>query len=224
MIQDVLDYMQTQKGIYLQGKGLAGNTLTMNTQVYKDKNGLSGTIVCYKNGQGWPVDTFPFDNIALCMGSTENGADGWQDAGSVKIFTNNVIFCPRDIGNVNALIANYSGSNYNAYLKSILQFNAAHNPTFSVNQIVTQIRSIGLLKNFGGVIGQQQCLIVDYYWNYPNNRETYYFVKTYGLVQWEHANLVNNAYVIDNQSIFNTPIKTTVIPTIVFPVGNILGT
>lgn len=231
MINDLLAYMQTDPGICL------GGTHYMNTQIYKDKdtNGKetgSGTVVCFKSPQGYPVDTFPFDNLAIYMGSTEFDKQGWKNPYAIKLHVDVVIYSPRDIGLVTSGIANYSNSrriqfdtpnpNNNPNQFGQLQFNGAHNPVFTVGQVVTEFRGL-VKKDFGKDVGLQEAAIVDYYWNYPHDRETYYWTKKFGSVQWEHATLINNEYKIDNQSIFNVVKKEVKPPVINYPIGDILG-
>lgn len=218
MILDLLDFCQTKPGIAL------GGTHYMNTQIIRDKNDPNnGTIVCFKSASGSPVDTFPFGPVAVLMGSTEFDKQGWHDPSAVKLHVDLVIFSPRDIGNVNASIANYSSSRRIQFDNGgKLQFNASHQPVWTVGQIVTQFRGL-VTMDFKKDVKVQQAAVIDYYWNYPHDRETYYLVKDLGEVQWEHATLQNNKYVIDNQSVFNIITPTTTVPVLNYPVGNILG-
>jgi len=216
MFNDILDYMQTPEGTIL------GGSHYMYTNVYKDDPaGNSGTVVVFKDKDGSPVDTFPFDKTALYMGSTEFDKAGWQEPNTVKIFTATVLFTLRDIGLPYAGLGAFSTTQRIQFEKGILDFNAAHNPLFTVGQGVTQFRGIQNI-DFGGMVKKQDAAIIDWYWNFPTNRESFYWVKGLGQVRWQHALLNGNEYKVDLQSDFNI-IRKGPKPVINYPIGNILG-
>lgn len=213
----VANYMQTPPGTVLGGSHF------MMTNIFKDAaNPNSGTVVCFKDKDGSPVDTFPFDSVALYMGSTEFNKPGWSEPNTVKIFADIVLFSLRDIGLPYAGLGQYSGTRLLQFEKGILDFAANHNPCFNVGQGVCQFRGLQTI-NFGKDVGTREAAIVDWYWEFPQNRETYYWAKGLGLVRWQHALLKGNEYVVDQTSDFNVIGKGPV-PVLNYPVGNILGT
>jgi len=185
---------------------LEGNINPMYTLVWSpDASGL-GKIFWVKSAKGYPWDVHLYDEDFIYDWLTESS---WSDPQTYKRFVNNrtLPLSPR-------CVQPGDGINPNA---TIMVANTVYEAHTSCSQYVYKNlkKSINQVfgpkpMSFGGELPDNlPTMIATYQYNcdatYRNcgDKEEYYLVKPYGLVEWRHYVLQGSEYRIDNTTTFN---------------------
>lgn len=154
---------------------------------------LPTLVLHVKNPIGFPIDARRYDDTYIYDQQTEVN---WTEPGFIKLHVGN-----GGKGNRMALrhptTFPYTISETDSPLYYIR--NGQSDYTIRTAGPVSFTWHAPVAMDWGGAVGKLLTYQLDYYWSGVANREQYYYAPPFGLVSWNHANLVKGQYVIDNQ-------------------------
>lgn len=155
-----------------------------------------------KSEKGFPWDCNSWDENFVYQVLTDGSAAAWSSPTTFHQFTPPVRWAPRffNEGGLNAPLN--SPSTYKAFTSCSVSTSVSLGA--NVTTQVTGPYSI----DFGGDLGVQSAIIIQYLWGWtPNgyaNMELNFYVKGFGLVEWQLWTLGKTGYTWIQTSLFNT--------------------
>lgn len=161
-------------------------------------------VLHIKNPNGYPVDGRFYDEHFIYDQNTEVN---WVDPGAIKLHVGNG-------GRGNRICPRYVMSDAFPFTLS-----EADSPVLYIKDGQYDFRPMTSgptsytwhkpeFKDWGGDVKNVLTYPVDYFWSGIKNREQYFFAPPFGLVKWNHGNLVAASYNLDNDPPANTKLQT----------------
>lgn len=175
-------------------------------------NMANGKFYWTKGANGSPWDIQLFDNNYIYLWITELN---WNDPHTFKKFANNtnMPLVPR------CAKAGFPGSTIFVPNTSYQTYSdCTHYTTQNLLKSVNQVWGPYKISLGGNLPGNLPVLVASYRYNcdvnYANcgDKEEYYLAEKYGLVQWVHYSLINGAYLMQQQTVFNQLVSGTTQP------------
>ena len=168
------------------------------------------TLVFVKDLKGFPWDIKPYDQTSIYDWITELN---WKSPRDYKAFNPPLAMCPRywDGDPYNGQEIIHPTSNYDSFL------NCQKGASANVQEVIYNIHA-PVLMHFGGDVGEQETIIIEYVWDSGSSRELLYLTRKFGWVKWCHQAFTNNDYKTDQMTLHNKIVAGGP-PAIQFPCG-----
>jgi len=188
---------------HLEGVTLTGAPADREYHIDTGKN-----LVIMKDPRGWPWDVKSYDQNFIYDWITELD---WTSPRNYKAFNPPLSMCPRfwDGDPYNSAEIIHPTSNYDTFI------NCKKVQSANLQEVAYNIHA-PVLMDFGGDVGEQETIIIEYYWDSASNRELLYLTRKAGWVKWCHQSFVSSVYVTDAMTLHNKIVPSGA-PTLQFP-------
>lgn len=177
---------------------LEGINLVTKTPVYAGHIDTGKTLIFTKTKNGFPWDFKPYDSNFIFDGGTELD---WTSSRDFKMMDSPVAMCPRFWDGDPTTYQFSKHIAYHEYRNCIQGAPGDVGPGYFSIQYIP-------LMDFEGDVGQQQVILISYYWGDGKHREQLFLTFNFGWVKWSHAVMTQlspnlTEYVKDTEVVHN---------------------